>query len=435
MLTPEARQLERALTSKALPELFPPDTISEFVVPDYDGHSLANVPATLAALLGAHLGDIAAPPLDRAYWGELAQGTRRVVLVLLDALGYLQLAEMLRRHPDCVWGRLARQGTLLPMTSVVPSTTTTALATLLTGTEPVVHGLLGYELWLREYGVLTEMLSLAPVYSPRKESLVDWGLVPGRFLPVPSLGGLLSAHKVASTAVVPAQHMRSPLTRICYRGFDRMLGYTSLVGLWALTRHALCNDESERSLYFLYWGGIDAAIHRHGTAGGFWEKQFQMVSEVCDREFLSPLTPQQREGTLFIMIADHGFVDAPIDLAHDADADSTLRRMLLVPHSGESRVAFLHALHGDDESTWQLIKEDLGPDYVVVRTRDAVGAGLFGRGTPGPESLARLGHFIVLSRGLHYLDRLDRRSKMRGRHGGLSGEEMLVPWLAVRLDG
>jgi len=435
MPTPEARQLERALTSKALPELFPPDTISEFVVPDYDGHSLANVPATLAALLDAHLSDVAAPPLDRAYWGELAQGTRRVVLVLLDALGYLQLAEMLGRHPDCVWGRLARQGTLLPMTSVVPSTTTTALATLLTGTEPVVHGLLGYELWLREYGVLTEMLSLAPVYSPRKESLVDWGLVPGRFLPVPSLGGLLSAHKVASTAVVPAQHMRSPLTRICYRGFDRMLGYTSLVGLWALTRHALCNDESERSLYFLYWGGIDAAIHRHGTAGGFWEKQFQMVSEVCDREFLSPLTPQQREGTLFIMIADHGFVDAPIDLAHDADADSTLRRMLLVPHSGESRAAFLHVLKGDDEAARQLIQEDLGADYVVVRTRDAVTAGLFGRGAPGPQSLARLGHFVVLSRGLHYLDRQEKRLKMRGRHGGLSREEMLVPWLAVRLDG
>lgn len=63
-----------------------------------------------------------------------------------------------------------------------------------------------------------------------------------------------------------------------------------------------------------------------------------------------------------------------------------------------------------------------------------VRGGLFGIGSPAPESLARLGHFIVVPRGLHYLDRQDRRLKLRGRHGGLSPDEMLVPWLAARLD-
>jgi len=328
------------------------------------------------------------------------------------------------------------------MTSVVPSTTTTALATLLTGTEPIVHGLLGYTLWLREYGVLTEMLSLSPVYGTDRECLTDWGLVPRRFLPMPGLGTMLAHQGVETTAVVLSRYMTSPLTRMCYRGFDRTFGYTNPLGMWTRARQALGRDETKPSFCFIYWGGIDTAIHKHGGAGGFWQRQFHLVSQACDKAFFSSLTPQQRgeshrivEGTLLIVIADHGFVDSPVDQAHDTDADAALQRELLVPFSGESRVAFLHTLHGDSQATQQAIQGALGPDFVVLRTRDAVQAGLFGVAAPGPESLARLGHFVVISRGLHYLDRLNKREKMRGRHGGLSREEMLVPWLAVRLDG
>ena len=72
--------------------------------------------------------------------------------------------------------------------------------------------------------------------------------------------------------------------------------------------------------------------------------------------------------------------------------------------------------------------------YLVRRTADMARAGLYGSGTPAPESLARLGHLGVVARGLRYLDRQGRRFKLRGRHGGLSPEEMLVPWLAARLD-
>jgi hypothetical protein len=72
--------------------------------------------------------------------------------------------------------------------------------------------------------------------------------------------------------------------------------------------------------------------------------------------------------------------------------------------------------------------------YVVLPTDVAVGAGLFGEGEPAPETPFRLGHLQVLPRGAPYLDRQNKRAELRGRHGGLSADEMLVPWLAVRLD-
>jgi hypothetical protein len=76
----------------------------------------------------------------------------------------------------------------------------------------------------------------------------------------------------------------------------------------------------------------------------------------------------------------------------------------------------------------------LGSDYVVVDSALARQTGLWGAATPMSEIQARLGHLLVLSRGQHYLDRQGKRNRLRGRHGGLSPEEMLVPWLALRLD-
>ncbi len=108
---------------------------------------------------------------------------------------------------------------------------------------------------------------------------------------------------------------------------------------------------------------------------------------------------------------------------------------MLIPFSGESRAAYLHTLAGDDDRTLAAIQASLGDDYVVRRSRDLLAAGLFGRGPVGAETPSRLGHFVVLPRGLHYLDRPERRLILRGRHGGLSRAEMLTPWVAMRLDG
>jgi hypothetical protein len=401
------------------------------VLPDYGGRSLANVAATLALMLGAVIPGIS-PPLQDVYWRRQSLPARRVILVLLDALGYVQLGQMLRLDPACVWARLAQQGLLLPMTSVYPSTTGTALATLLTGVEPISHGLLGYELWLREYGVLAEMLSLKPAYGTGKETLVDYGLVPEAFLPVPGLGALLAKAGVPTTAVVPAQFTRGTLTRMCYRGFTKVFGYTNVEGMWAIARYVLSHDDAERGLYVLYWGGIDSTIHVHGTHGGFWEEQFRAVSQACETQFLASLGQRERQGAVLVMIADHGFVDAPEHLAHDTDADPVLRRHFLVPYGGEARAAYLYCFDGDGSQ--EAIQQALGAGFIVRRSCDAVEAGLFGRGAPAQESLPRLGHLVAISRGQHYLDRRNLRRKLRGRHGGLSPEEMLVPWLAAPLD-
>jgi hypothetical protein len=424
-----ARALEQELRWRTVPGLSEKLGDEPWVLPYYAGRSLANVPATAAALLGARPVGLQ-PPVEPRYWEHLRGPVRRVVVMLVDALGYIYLQQMMGDPGAGVWRDLANRGVLLPLTAVCPSTTATSLSTWVTGASPAEHGLLGYELWLREFGVLAEMLTMRPVYGAGDETLVDWGLDPMRLLPVPTLAERLRPQNVSTIGLVAERYVTSPLSRALYRGVGRLIGYDDVDDLWRQLRDLLETQPDKPELVLAYWGGIDSAIHLHGTGDGAWQAAWARFTAAMDAG-LSDLPQAAREDTALILMADHGFVDSPAEFAWDADGEGVLRDSLLIPFSGESRLAYLHAM---GEGSLTRLREYLDPAFAVVDADVALQAGLFGPGSLGPEATSRLGDLVAIARGLSYLDRLDRREKLRGRHGGLSPEEMLIPWLALRLD-
>ena len=61
---PGATEIEARLRARTLPGLEALSSQSEYVAPHYEGLGIANLPATIAALLGAELPG-ACPPLER----------------------------------------------------------------------------------------------------------------------------------------------------------------------------------------------------------------------------------------------------------------------------------------------------------------------------------------------------------------------------------
>ena len=424
-----ADMLERSLRQGVIAGVSESLGDGSFLLPSYGGRSLANIPATAAALLGACTQGMQ-PPAEACYWEHLRGPVRRVVLVLVDALGYLYLRQALDDRRGWLWRDLASRGVLLPMTAICPSTTVTSLATLMTGASPAEHGLLGYELWLRELGVLAEMLSLRPVYGAGEETLVQWGLDPTRLLPVPTLAERLASEGVSTVGLVATVYRHSPLSQVLYRGMGRLMGYEGVSDLWRQLVSLLETPPSCPELIMAYWGDLDAAIHLHGTQGGAWQGAWAAFTKEMERG-LAALPVAAREETVLVITADHGFVDSPVHAAHDVDQDADLRGALLIPPSGEARLAYLHTMGDEAEGR---VRSTLAADFAMIDASTALQAGLFGPGQPAAETRARLGDVLAISRTDHYLDRLGRRHRLRGRHGGLSPEEMLIPWLAVRLD-
>ena len=116
----------------------------EFIFPDYRSGSVANIPATVAALFDAPFEGL--PEIKPSLWEPLKGDVRRVVVILLDALGL----NLFDQYQDAFEWYVERAATVGRITSVFPSTTVAALSSLWTGVVPIKHGLVGLRLFFPE---------------------------------------------------------------------------------------------------------------------------------------------------------------------------------------------------------------------------------------------------------------------------------------------
>lgn len=406
----------------------------EFILPYYDGLSIANLPATAATLLGGELPG-APPPLPRDLWADWGPGLKRVILVVLDALGYLRLRQHMTFDEDLsIFGQLADAGRFFPLTTVFPSTTTSALATFWTGRTPAEHGLVGYELYLREYGMLSNLIAVTPAYGRQSELLIEWGLEPDKFMPVPDLVEQFKAQGIALRGLTYKGYINSGMSRIIRRSDDEMQGYVTLADLWTMLRQMLRRPQGDREMFIVYWSGLDGVAHAYGPGSENWRAELRSIAYGLEREFVRPLPSQDRDGTLLLITSDHGQVYAPPEQATLLTDHVALRDMLTLPLSGESRATYLFARHGQADSVRAYFADHLADRFVLLDSAAALAAGLFGQGTPAPETFFRIGDLLALARGQNTLRQGDKKPKLRGRHGGLSPEEMMAPLLGARLD-
>jgi predicted AlkP superfamily pyrophosphatase or phosphodiesterase len=105
------------------------------------------------------------PTLPNRLWSGWIPGLRRVVLIVLDALGYRLLQKMLAKGDGNALFDLSQEGCLVPLTSVFPSTTSAALMSLRTGRSLAEHGWLAYTLYLRELGIASNAILLTPIWT------------------------------------------------------------------------------------------------------------------------------------------------------------------------------------------------------------------------------------------------------------------------------
>ncbi len=426
----DARQIEQSILNRTLPGLLP--TSEGWVLPHYDGLSIANLPATIAALLGTELPG-ALPPLPAELWSDWQPGLRRVVLIVLDALGYRMLQRRWAAGEGEAFSRLAAAGRLVPLTSIFPSTTSAALVSLRTGVPPAQHGWLAYELYLREWGIAANAILLCPVWTRRGGLVVDWGLEPEAMVPIPTLAGQLASAGVTSGAVLSQYLKNSGFTKMLYRDVTEIRGHVHASDLWVHLRHMLAEARDRRAFLTAYWSGLDTLAHAYGPDTDLWEAEFHAVSHLLEREFLAALPPEDRAGTLLLITADHGQIRIPREQILIANQDRDLSRHLLVPITGESRAAFVHPRPGHKETIRDYLEGAFPGWFTVLESSAALEAGLMGQPID-EETHARAGELIVLPRGNHALQRAPIPVPLLGRHGGLTQDEMLVPLVGVRLE-
>ncbi len=426
-----ANEIEQRILSRSLPDLLPAD--EGWVLPHYDGLGIANLPTTIARLLGSDLPG-ALPPLPADLWQDWQPGLRRIVLVILDAWGYRLLQEMWTAGEGRVFAELAEAGRLVPLTSVFPSTTDAALVSLSTGRSPAEHGWLAYTMYLREWGVTANAILLCPIWTHQSDLLVEWGMKVDQLVTAPTLASRLAQEGVHAQAILSAFFVKSGFTRMLYRGVaeDNLHGHFHSSDLWTRLGHLLAATRGQRAFINVYWSGLDTIAHAYGPHTDLWEAEFRHVNYGLG-EFLRRLPAEDREGTLLLITADHGQIRIPAEKVITATQEPALSRHLWAPVTGESRAAFLFPRPGQREALRRYLIETYPGWFAVMDSKQAVDAGLMGA-PAHDETYARAGELLALPRGDHALQHKPSTTPLIGRHGGLTPDEMLVPLIGVRLD-
>jgi predicted AlkP superfamily pyrophosphatase or phosphodiesterase len=401
-----------------------------FVYPDYSGQSILNIPNSICAALGVPA--FGTPRLHADIMAPIEGSYQRVVLVLIDALAFHRLRAWMQEPEFAVWKRISEAGILAPLTSVSPSTTCAALTSLWTSAAPAQHGIVGYELWLREYGVVANMILHSPFSFDRQPgSLAHAGFVPREFMNLPTLGVHLAQHDVASHAYQHYSILGSGLSDLFLPQVARH-GYLAPSDLWINARQQFGEKANERAFYWVYWDHVDTLSHKYGPDDERVRAEFAAFTNAFERYFLGALRPDERKGTLFLLAADHGQVNTQKDPHYDLRNHPNLTRRLHMQPTGENRLAYLFVKPGQTEAVRETIERAWPNQFTVVDSAYAQDAGLFGK-PASPHLADRLGDLVVAARGSAYWWWGSRENPLLGRHGGLGAEEMTVPLLAASL--
>lgn len=406
----------------------------DVVLPNYQGRSIANIPATIGNLLGAEK-NWQSPKLDTDLL-PYSHDVDRVIFLLVDGLGYLRLQEELKSDKVGFKTLLDTFGAeYAPITSIAPSTTCVATTSVwVDGSPATQHGMLAFSMLLPNYGLIANTLFWQPwgKLNARYGELSDWGIQPENFLAVPSIAEHLATQGVNTTAVMPTAFIQSPLSKMQMRGSTMQKRENSSDMFWQMEKWL--QTSKEKSYLYAYYHDIDTLSHRYSSDSDIWSAVWSdLVNQL--RHFLQNAKAQQGKKTLALISADHGHITTSKQTQHFIEDHPKMLSHLSMMPAGEPRLLILYTKDGEAGNVINYVNKHLQDCFYAIPSEAALSAGLFGSTkNMHPETSLRLGNVLLISKGNHYWASKARELDFVSYHGGLSPEEMIVPLISIYLD-
>ena len=347
------------------------------------------------------------PEMFRSLRGEgtWLRPVRSTVLVMLDGVGAAQL----RARAGHARFLASVGGPRDVARTTFPSTTASALTSLLTATSPGRNGMLGYRVRVPETGRIANLLH-------------GWedGDLPSDWQPETPLTRPQTQHGPVYVVSKP-EFATSGFTRATTDGAE-FIGVADLDD--RIARAGAIAAQHPGSFTYLYVPELDGIGHRVGWESGAWTDGLERVDAAL--RDLAQAAPQAG----LLITADHGMIDVPAS-RHVLLDDGDPRIEGVADIAGEPRMLHLYTQPQAADAVagvWRAA--DAVRAWVMTRD-EAIAAGVFG--TVNPDMVERIGDVLVAARArvAYYDNRLDDRSPQRmvGQHGSLTLEESVVPLL------
>lgn len=388
----------------------------DLFLPHYERFSIVNLVAFFLKHFGINI-DHSPYPL-----GDFidTNGVRKIVLIVLDAMGYRNLEKLQKRRTL----KILEKGKCLIGTSVFPTTTATALTSFCTALTPQEHGMTGYILFLKEFGTLTNMIELSPIGFPR-DSLLERGLNIHHFLERETIFQKLKKENVKPVVVTANIFKNTGFSKMHHEG-ALVKGYHGISDMITTIKKIL--KEDEKTFIFAYWGLADTLGHRLGTNGIAYQTELYWVLRILENELANALP----KDTLLVISSDHGQIKTSWKEEVWWDRKHEINSFLEVPPSGEQRMMYFHSCNSKE------LKKYLELHYpergLYIFSKEAFEIGLFGKGKTHSKFFDRIGNLILISKkdfSFNY-KYTGKEESLKGRHGSLTEIELLIPIIVIR---
>ncbi len=409
-----------------------------FVYPYYEGYSLANVPYTAMGFLGA---SDKGRGLDKKLYANVdTDGIERVVVIVVDGLGYDMWSDSARSSGFAPM--FGRKGSVVPITTVFPSTTAAAITTMHTGLTPQQHGLLEWTLYFEELGMVINTLPLIAIKKTGKVALSEKKINPRVLYRGSTIYQALKREGISSVTLNNRHLINTGYNKLMSAG-SSTVGYTTPTDMIIRLRRVLGNPNGPQYIN-AYIELVDSITHVYGPYTEESREEISSFFGILERLLLKKIDKSTARKTLLIMTSDHGHIRSdPLKTLY-LNNDRKLtgyyaynKAMGFLPPTGSPRDVFLHIRKERLESARRHIDEKLGRIARIMDIDEVAKKGLFGIGRKHEELYKRAGDMIILpydDKTVWYEHIKGVRSRHKGHHGGLSREEMIIPFAAAKLS-
>jgi len=393
--------------------------------PDYDGDSIVNLMQSIQTFFGVNSDssyqnieyqglkfDIFNPNIN-----SKASNIENVFLIIIDGLGYNYLN-------NSTLNLFLKRNIKTQLTSVVPPTTAAALTTFYTGLAPKNHGIPAWFTYLKEFGLISKVPPLTT-----REFNFKWIMNKSILKELFEFSSIFERIKARSYCLVPKYYLNTSYTSFLTSN-SQMIGIENLEDLLEFGLNITQNIPGKK-LLIGYWPNFDTSAHETGLYSERTLNELQSIDKIVEN-FISK-SESKLQKTLFIITADHGFLD--IETKNQIFIEKEFpefKKFLTMPLCGEARLPFCYIRASKASEFMNFVTKNMNEICELISVDELINSNLLGYFKPHNKLFDRLGDFMLIMKNGFVLKDLilggkESNENLKSYHGGLSTNEMIVP--------
>jgi predicted AlkP superfamily pyrophosphatase or phosphodiesterase len=365
---------------------------------------------------------------------------QNVILLIIDGLGTNIWNEFAYKYP--LFKTLINSNKVIQITSGFPSTTSAVLTSLQFGISPKAHGLIEWHLYLSQIDQIIESLpyKIIETNSQSKKSKLSQSknFLFGRS----TIYQKLKKRDVQSIVVIPKEYIGNYYHRSTMYG-SLTIPYTSLTDM-AKSIKQIINHKKGKTFSFVYLPHLDNVEHKFGPYSNQVNSQLKSIEKVLRKDFIEKTTINEKNKTVLILASDHG------QIACDPSKIIYLNKFMWLFNSfkrsnnnypilprGNVRDIFLSIKDEELNDIYNRMSKNLSNIAGVYKITPKLENLLFSKSKPHVDFYNRIGNLLIIpykNNVVWYRYENQQIFKKKGIHGGLSKDEMLVPYCAIKMS-